>query len=522
MFGKYGRVTGLVAMLALMVAASIPVGGQAAAQAENVFVYVMDSTIPELDPSIDFSNEVVVMTNVYEPLVWYNPPGSEELVSPGLATSWDVSDDGMTWTFHLREGVTFHDGTPLTAEAVKQSIERTIEMGQGASFIWWPVEEINAVDDLTVEFKLSYPAPLDLIASSAYGAWIFSPQAAENGTEWFNEGHDGGTGPYMIQSRERGQNLVLTRYEDYWGGWEEGQFDTVVFLIVEDPLVRQQMIEAGEADFTLRLPLENVETLDDNPDVNVVIFQSYQNLLGFFNTRKPPLDDVRVRQALSYAYPYDQLINDVMMGYAVQAHGPVPTGMWGHSDDLPQYTYDLDRARELLAEAGYPDGGFELVWTYNTGNLDEEQAGEIYRASLAELGIELTLQPMTWEAQWDWALSDPENAQDIFVMYWWPTYVTPYDFLFNMFHSEEEPLFNLGYYNNPDFDELIDQADALTGTDRERAEELFIQAQEMLIEDAPALFLYDEMNIHYLRSDITGYVPNPAYANVVFVYQLRR
>jgi len=493
---------------------------------ESVVVYAHVTGLPDIDPSVSFSNDSVVTSNAYETLAWYNPPGSAEILRPGLAERWESKANATEWTFYLRKGVKFHDGTDFNAEAVKYSIGRTMGLGMGASYIWDSVEEISVVDDYTVHFKLKYSAPLDLIAASGYGSWIFSPACIEaqgdKATEWFNEGHDCGSGPYMVESYERGQRLIMKKFDDYWGGWKPGQFDRVVFEIVEDPVVRQQMIEAGEADVTYELPRENLAALDARPDVTVYTNPSFQNLLGLLNHRKPPLDNKLVRQAISYAFPYKQFIESVMSGYAVQAYGPVPAGMWGHSDKLFQYSYDPEKAKALLAEAGYPNGGFKLLMTYATGDLDEQQAGELWKAELAKLGIELEVQGLAWESQWDLAKSDPTKAQDILVFYWWPDYVSPYSFLRGMFHCEEEILFNLGYFCDPKFDEMIDKANELSGSDRAEAERLFIEAQKMLIDNATAVFFYDVANTHVLRSDIKGYVDNPAYPHVVFFYQLSR
>lgn len=500
-----------------------PTEEPASAAKENVFIYGHPTTFPDLDPAISFSNDSAVISNCYETLTFYNPPSSAEILSPVLATSWEANDDATEWTFHLREGVKFQDDTPFDAKAVKYSIEKTMELGMGAAYIWDPVETIDVVDDNTVKFTLSYAAPLDLIASSGYGAWIYSPTAYEaHDTEWLNEGHCAGTGPYSIESRDRGSRLVMTRNDDYWGGWHEGQFDKIVFEISEDPVVLQQMIEGSTVDFTYNVPSDNLASLSARDDLVVYSNPSFQNLLGLLNTQKAPMDNKLVRQALSYSFPYAQFIEGVMNGRAVQAHGPVPAGMWGHSDDLFQYHYDLDKAKELLAEAGYPDGGFDLLYTFATGDMDEQQVGEVWKADLAKLGIDLEVRGMTWESQWDLAKSGPENAQDIFAFYWWPDYVSPYSFLYNMFHSEDEIMFNLGYYRNPEYDNLIDEANALSGTDRAKASEMFIQAQKTLVDDAAALFFYDVANTHIARADIQGYADNPAYPHVVFVYQLTR
>jgi peptide/nickel transport system substrate-binding protein len=493
------------------------------AAAQNVFVYAHPTTFPDLNPASSFSNDLVIMANCYETLTFYNSPGSDEVISPKLATSWETNEDNTEWTFIIREGVTFQDGEPLNAEAVKAAIENTMELGAGSSYIWAPVESIEAVDEYTVKFTLMWPAPLDLIASAGYAAWIYSPKAyAEGSSDWFNEGNCAGTGPYTIDNFERGARIIMSRNEDYWGGWSDGQFDTIVFDIVEDPVVRQQMIESGTADFTYDIPADNLDSLNARDDVIVYTNPSFQNLLGLLNNQKPPLDNPLVRQAISYAFPYEQFIQGVMGQRATQAFGPIPAGIWSHSEDLQQYNYDLDKAAELLAEAGYPDGGLDLLYTYATGDLDEQQVGELWKAELAKLGVNLELQPMTWEAQWELGQSDPENAQDIFVMYWWPDYVSPISWLFNMYHSEDETLFNLGYYSNSEFDELIDTADAISGSDREGATEMFIQAQEMLVNDAVSVFFYDVANTHVARANVQGYVDNPAYPHVLFAYDLSR
>ena len=494
----------------------------AAASKPTVLTLVNPTTFPDIDPSTSFSNDSAVTSNVYETLLRYNPPGSKEVLSPQLATKWEPSNSGKTWTFTLREGVKFHDGTPFNAAAVKFSVERTQNLKGGAAFIWDAVSEIKVKNDLTVVFELKYPAALDLVASAGYAAWMISPKAADKDGKWFNTGNDAGTGPYTIEKYEPGQRVILTRFKDYWGGWKTGQFDKVVLESVEDTTVRQQKIENGEADWTYDVPTENLAKLDEKPDVKVVTIPAFQNLVGLMNTQKGPLKDAKVRRALSYSFPYDTFIKTAIGGYATQSKGPIPVGMFGHAADLKPYAYDLDKAKALLKEAGFEKGGFELSVTYATGNTVEQQMGELWKAELAKLGITLNLKPMAWEAQWELGKGDASKAQDIFVMYWWPTYITPYDFLFTLFHSEEKPLFNLGYYRNPKYDEVIDKANEMLGTDKTAAAKSFGEAQKMLLDDAASVFFYDQSNIHIVREDLKGYVDNPAYPHIVFAYELSR
>jgi len=480
------------------------------------------ATVTTWDPSAAFSTECTYLTNIYEPLLWANPPGSDEPFRPALAESWTVSDDGLVWTFNLREGVKFHDGETLTADAVKKSIERTIEMATGASFIWGPVDSIEAVDDYTVRFTLKYPVPLDRIVSSGNGAWIMSPRAAERDREWFDQGHEAGTGPWLLKEHRPGEQIVLERFDDYWGGWDGAHFDTVVVKIVGEAVVQRQMLEGGEADIASVVPVESVEALRARDDIKVPTHTSFYNYLGFLNTKRPPLDDVRVRRAVSYAIPYEDIIEVAASGYATQARGPVPTGLWPWDESLPQYSYDPDRAQELLAEAGYPDGGFELVLTYTSENPAEERFAPLIKEALEEIGIGVEVRPLLWNQQWALAKQDPEEAQDIFCLLWWPTYADGYDNLHSMFTTEEKPLWNLAYWYNERFDELLDRAYRLSGPDRETSKELYLEAQTLLIEEAPAIFFYDVQEIVPMRADLKGFVPNPCYPRVIFFYDLYR
>ncbi len=504
------------------ITAGLVVPATVSAQDQSVFTFASPAGFPDLDPATSFSNDGAVMANAYETLTRYIPAldGGEATVEPVLATQWSASEDGLTWTFKLREGVKFADGEALTASAVKASIDRTIAIGGGAAFIWWPLDSIDTPDDLTVVMNLNTPQPMDVIAAAGFAAWIISPTVADKDNAYFNAGKSAGTGPYNIERYDPGQRVIMGRNENYWGGFEEGQFDKLVFEVVEDAVLMQNMIESGKADLTYNLPYENLDSLGARDEINIVTNSSFQTLFGLYNVKKPHLDDSRVRTALSMAFPYDDVITAGTNGLGQRAMGVIPRGIWGHDADAPVPSLDLEAAAAMLKEAGVSD--LELTMTYGVGDTLQSLAGELWKANLATMGVTLNLQPMAWEAQWELGKSDPAAAQDIFVMYWWPTFITPYDYLFNLFHSEESPNFNLGYYANADFDNKINDANELSGTDRAGSVAGFIEGQRMIIEDAAAVFMLDLPNVHAVRSNIKGYVDNPAYGHVPFAHQMSR
>lgn len=493
--------------------------GSANAKTAKIAYYALNSEpILDWDPSVEFSNGIVVMHNIYETLLRYDP-ASDSFI-PVLATEYSHSDDGLTWTFKLREGVKFHDGTDMNAEAVKFSFDRTMQMQQGAFYIWDSVDSINVVDDYTLEFKLKYQAPMDIVVSAGYAAFVMSPTAVKNNPEdWLSQGNDAGTGPYKLKSFKMGDEVVLEAFDSYWGGWEGNHVQNVYFKKVPEFASRRQLVEKGDATIIFHISPEDNKALAQNPDLVVNPVASWQNLLIFFNTAKAPLDNILVRKALSHAFPYADAVEHAVGGEAAQSRGVVPNGLWGHGEDVLQYEYNLDKAKELLTEAGYPDGGLELTMTYMSGEEGEKRALELYQSELAKLNVKLDIRAMPWDSQWELAKSSNHaDAQDMLTMYWWPDLANPYSWLFNLFHTEDEVLYNMGYYSNPAYDAMIDEANMISGTDRAKGEQMFVDAQKLLMEDAPVIPVFDMMNTLVHRKEFKGFVDNPAYPNVVFFY----
>lgn len=487
---------------------------------DDTFVYLSGTgLVTEWDPARSYSDEVVALANMYETLTRYN---AETRRTEGvLATRWTSSKDRRTWTFTLRDNVQFHSGRPLTAEAVKEAIERTMKLKASASYVWDPVQKITPIGKRQVRFELSRPAPLDIVASATYAAWIY--EVSDDAKDY--RATSRGTGPYTVASWNPGSEneLELTAFKDYWGGWDGNRYQKVVFQAVPQSSTAAQLMSSGEGTYAGGLPPQLLDTLRGRSGVTVRERPSWQTLIGLLNTEKKPLDDLRVRQAVANALDYKEIVT-ASRGALVASDGVIPEGMLGHTTtlDLPG---DRDRARTLLKEAGYGPGSgriIKLEMTYPAGYDTVSTVGDVMKAQLRPLGIDLQVKGLTWSsAQWPRAKKkNPDERQDIFVMWWWPDDPEPLSYFRNVFRTEKEISYNLAYYSNPELDRLIDQVGALTATDPDRAARTYRRMQEILIRDAPVLFLGTGTYQRVLSSDVEGFVDNPAYANVVFVHDL--
>lgn len=506
-------------LLAIVVAASWAVAPGAQAKT-NTATYAMYGDVKDWDPSVAASLEVMMLVNVYEPLLWYNPPGGETQFTPALATGWSVSDDGLAWTFKLREGVTFHDGEPFNAAAAKASIERTRTMKKGTYYIWGSVDRIEAPDEYTLVIRTKKPTPIDLIASSQYGAYIFSPKAAEKGTEWFNKGNAAGTGPYKVRQWAKGQQVVLEKNPSYWGGWTDKNFDRVILRIVTENATQVQMLKSGEADFISLVPADSVAMLDKEEGISAYATPSWKNSQFLINTQKPPTDNKKFRQALTHLWDYETVVRDIYAGHAEVARGIVPVTMWGHNAKLPKPTFDLDLARKLLAESGVPEKDRKITMAYIGASEEYKNSALLFQEMARQVGVEVELLPGEWGTIWSNA-KKLETAPNLQSMTWWPTYPTPNDWLIGLFRTEEKALFNLSHYANPVYDKLVDEGTALEGSDRAAAIAKYAEAQQILVDDAVAIFYADIKSRIARRTKIEGLEVNPAY-NAIFFHRVSR
>jgi len=484
--------------------------------------YAMYEDIKDWDPAAAFSLEVMALGNIYEPLHWYEPDSAGAYhFRPALAKTYEKDANGLNWTFHLRRGVHFHDGLPFTSLAVKKSIERVKRIGKGAAFIWDAVKNIETPDDSTVIFRLSRPAPIDLIAASQYGAWIMSPAVADCSETYFRWGKADGTGPYMLKNWEQNRQIDLQAFPDYWGGWQGKHFKQVTLKIISEAGTRIQMIRSGEVDFAGLIPPENINALRHNPDIRVRIFPSWRNMMFLLNTSRFPTDNRWIRRALLSAFDYRAAVEYILQNFARRATAPVPAGIWGHAVGLPQPQFDLIKARRFVEESGIPKDKLKLTLSYVASVDAYEKCAIMLQNILAKIGIRLELQPGLWNVIWDRA-KKTETAPNMVSMTWWPSYPTPGDWLRGLFHSQSPNLFNLSHYNNPDFDQIVDRAAELEAADRPAAIALYQQAQRILYDDAVAIFFADLKIRMVQRRSVSGLKANPAYDTMIYFYNLQR
>jgi peptide/nickel transport system substrate-binding protein len=493
------------------------------ASADKTFTYANNlEVMTSWDPATSYSNEVIAMNNVYEQLTRYDSTTAK--VVPLLAESWTTSPDGLTWTFKLRQGVKFSTGKPLDAAAAKAAIDRTIQLKGGAAYEWDAVKSIDAPTPSTLVFTLSTPAPLDLVASSAYSAFIYDTSADSGDlAAWFESGHTAGTGPYVVDSWNKGQEneLKLKANPDYWGGWSGDHYTQIVYRVVPEETTAVQLLQSGDVDFVPRLSPSLFKSLAGDPKVKTAESSSFENLLAMLNTASGPLADPKLRQAVSKAIDYDGIIT-ASQGSLVKAQGVVPKGLLGYTTEVSQTT-DVAAAQQLLRAAGYGPNGkqLSLSLTYASGTPELDTVVTLMKSNLAKVGITLDARPLSWETQWAIGKSaDTRQRQDIFLFYWFPDYADPFSWFQNLYRAADPVQFNLSYWNDPAVNTVIDGLQAVTGTDRSEAQKQYAQLQKTVSDQAISPILGVQNYQRAYLSSVKGYVDNPSYGAVVFVHDL--
>jgi ABC-type transport system substrate-binding protein len=445
-----------------------------------------------------------VLEHIYETLFYMDPEGNLE---PLLAESIEAGPDEFSFLVHLRQGIQFSDGTPFNAEAVKTNLDWILETEPAPVFAFLinRIEEVTVVDEYTVQLNLGSDfAPL--AAHLSHGAIaMISPSALEQGDEWMTNNAIG-TGPYLLESWQPGDQVTLTRNPDYWG--DQPAIDNVVFRVAVEDGARIVEVEAGTVDVAVRIPPAEAERLAANPNINIIETPGLRTIYIFFNVTEEPFTDVRVRQAVNYAVDVEGIVRDLFDGVARVSDAPIAPAVFGHSPQ-PVYARDLERARALLDEAGVPEGTTVTLFHPTGRYIQDALVADAVRSQLGEVGLNVELRTMEFAQYVDTVRAEkPEN--DIqFAMLGWGTVTMDADYgLFALFHSSEHPPgFNGAFYENPEVDRLLDEARVVL--DEEERRRLYDEAISIIWEDAPWLFLYSEVQLTAVRTNVEGFIVHP-------------
>ena len=484
------------------------------AQAADLTI-ALASEATAMDPHYhNTGNNNQLMTHIYDRLINQGP--NQELL-PGLAESWGPTDDPLVWEFQLRQGVTFHDGSPFTAEDVAFTIERVPTVPNSpSSFTTYTADiaDIEIVDDYTIRFHTETPVPL--MANNLSTIYVVSSDIGDNAaTEDFNTGdHAIGTGPYRQVDFTPGEQVVLEPNPDYWGGtptWE-----TVTFRPITSPAARVAALLAGDVDVIASVPTTDIGQLDDDDDVN--LWQGVSNRVIYLHLDSDrevtphitaigggeipnPLRDVRVRQALSLAIDRDAIVEDVMEGVAIPAGQLLPEGFFGVSDNIDVPDYDPDGARALLEEAGYGDGFAMTLHGPNDRYINDAAVLQAVAQMWSRIGLETSVETLPRSVYFSRA-----SALEFSVMLvgWGAGSGEASSPLRSLIatHTPDRGWgsSNRGRFSNAEFDALLEQA--LQEVDDGARAALLAEATELAMEQVAIIPTHFQVNTWGTRADL--------------------
>jgi peptide/nickel transport system substrate-binding protein len=428
-------------------------------------------------------------------------------VRPALAERWEFEDGGQALRVFLRRGVLFHNGDEMTANDVKFSLDRAIASPQVAVIVNM-IESTTVVNSHEALIRFSAPWTPALAHLAHVATSIVSERAfREMGGDAFAQSPVG-TGPMRFVSWVVGDRLELARWDQFWGPTAP-TLDGIVIRVISDAATRSMELETGGIDVMYMVLPHDIARLSANPDLQIFRrLTTANNYLGF-NTRDPILSDFRVRQAITYALDLNAIVQAAFVGVGQPGRAPISSLVWATAANvLPPLTQNLDRARELLAEAGYPGGGFSLVINTNEGNATRLDVATIMQGMLAQVGITLEIRSVEWGAYLDLTSRYDDPNHQMFLLGWVSVTGDP-DYGLDIFHSRTfGAAGNRFFWTNPEVDRLLDEArGAPQGQTRY---DMYIQAQRLIMEGRPMIPVQDQETILAARRNVSNLIINPA------------
>lgn len=491
------RVAG-VAGTALLGTSVLAACGGGSSDTANTIKAAIAGEPDQLDPqksSSYFTFEV--LENVFDTLV---EPDEQLQMRPALAESWEVSEDGLQWTFTVRDGVTFHNGDPLTAADVEYSFRRIIDEELSNAYKLEAIESTSALDDRRVRFTVSAPTPNLLTSIGGFkGLAIVNRRNVESGEITTRPI---GTGPFSFVSRSPGASIVLASNPAYWGG--APAVDGVRYSFISQDTTAVSALRSGEIDWTDAIPAQQLSILrrDDTLDVGTVVANDYWYVTMNFDA--PPFDDTRVRQAVAYAIDRDSIAQVVGYGTATPNELAIPpTSPWFAPYD--RYTAGLDRdaavakARDLLRQAGIR--GLDMRLMVTTEYPETVTAAQVIASNLADVGIDVRIEQLDFGAWLDRQAAGDFDA----LLLGWLGNIDPDDFYYAQHHSEGTS--NSQKYSNPEVDALLDRG--RTELDVEARKRIYAEAASIIADDVSYLYLYNPSSTQAFVTQLRGYVVRP-------------
>ncbi|HEX7022254.1 MAG TPA: ABC transporter substrate-binding protein [Trueperaceae bacterium] len=467
-------------------------------------------------------NSLTVSQQINETLVAHEPGGVKNI--PGLATEWSPNEDASVWTFQLREGVTFHDGTPFNAEAVKFNFDRWNDPAhpqsfrdQGNTYAGFEyvfggfkgqgsiLDSVEVIDDHTVAFHLNKSVGYFPSMLSASYLGLDSPTAVKKaGIDYGTPGVGAvGTGPFKFVEWNEGEQVVLQRYDDYWG--KKAKVDTLVFRGIEDPTARLAELQAGSIDIAVLLSPDDAATIKQNPNLKLVPTKGLNiGYLGLY--QEGPLAKLKVRQAIAHAVDWDAVVDALYAGLGRRADQMIPPEIWGRSDKVKAFDYDPELSKKLLAEAGYPNGFDTEFWYMPVSRpyfpVPQPIASTI-TSYLAEVGINAELKTEDWGVY----LSNYYTGKyPIYMLGWSPDYYDPDNYLFTWFGPGATGQAGLGW-DAPQVLQWLQ--DARSAPTQEERAALYAKVNQAVYEQIPTIPVAYSDVVNATQANISGYLPSP-------------
>ncbi len=495
-------ICGIIAIIVLGRAGLKTQGVLAGGNGPNSLIYALAENPKTLDPALaDDMESAKVTVNIFEGLVKYAP--GKNKIEPALATGWEVSQDGREWIFTLREDVTFHDGRPFNAEAVKYSVDRQLKAPSDAKmpyakFVFGIVDNVEIIDEYKVGFKLKHLyAPFIHNLAMPFSAPIVSPGTEENGE------NPVGTGPFQYASR--GNNTITLKANTrYWG--EAPQLDFIQFKTIPDSSMRIQSLETHAVDIVDDLTHRELEALGGS-QVIVSTTRSDISYMGMFNNKKP-FNDPKVRKAVSMAINREKISGELFDGRVKVANGPLPPSVMGYSPELKPYPHNPELARKMLHEAGYTELEITLLTYTNERPYNPVGGTELahyIKRDLGEIGIKVNVTSMPWD---EYKTAIFEQKGSAFLYGWVSDNGDPDNFLYSLFTSSQiEKGLNTCKYTNSQVDFLLSAAQQ--EIDPKIRENMYFQVQQIIIQDAPLVFLNYGMEYAATSPDVKAFILQP-------------